>query len=159
MYWLALTFFVLSLGVLYAIVSSRIGRVLLAIKQNQPLALAHGVSPTPWRLFAFAVSAALTGMAGGIQVFDLKIVDPSILDFYYLQAWLIMVIIGGTGRFWGVVIAGLVMSAMPELLRFSNELRMVIYGLILVVAVLVMPQGVAGWLRERRIAKLRRSLA
>jgi ABC-type branched-subunit amino acid transport system permease subunit len=159
MYWLALTFFVLSLGVLYAIVSSRIGRVLLAIKQNQPLALAHGVSPTPWRLFAFAVSAALTGMAGGIQVFYLKIVDPSILDFYYLQAWLIMVIIGGAGRFWGVVIAGLVMSAMPELLRFSNELRMVIYGLILVVAVLVMPQGVAGWLRERRIAKLRRSLA
>ncbi len=159
MYWLALTFFVLSLGVLYAIVSSRIGRVLLAIKQNQPLALAHGVSPTPWRLFAFAVSAALTGMAGGIQVFYLKIVDPSILDFYYLQAWLIMVIIGGAGRFWGVVIAGLVMSAMPELLRFSNELRMVIYGLILVVAVLVMPQGVAGWLRERRVAKLRRSLA
>ena len=159
MYWLALTFFVLSLGVLYAIVSSRIGRVLLAIKQNQPLALAHGVSPTPWRLFAFAVSAALTGMAGGIQVFYLKLVDPSILDFYYLQAWLIMVIIGGAGRFWGVVIAGLVMSAMPELLRFSNELRMVIYGLILVVAVLVMPQGVAGWLRERRIAKLRRSLA
>ena len=159
MYWLALTFFVLSLGVLYAIVSSRIGRVLLAIKQNQPLALAHGVSPTPWRLFAFAVSAALTGMAGGIQVFYLKIVDPSILDFYYLQAWLIMVIIGGAGRFWGVVIAGVVMSAMPELLRFSNELRMVIYGLILVVAVLVMPQGVAGWLRERRVAKLRRSLA
>ena len=158
MYWLALTFLVLSLGVLYAIVTSRIGRVLLAIKQNQPLALAHGVSPTPWRLFAFAVGAALTGMAGGIQVFYLKIVDPSILDFYYLQAWLIMVIIGGTGRFWGVVIAGLVMSAVPEALRFSNELRMVIYGAILVVAVLVIPQGVAGWLQERRIAKLRQSL-
>lgn len=158
-YWLTLGFFVLSLGILYAIVTSRIGRVLLAIKQNQPLALAHGVSPTPWRLFAFAVGAALTGMAGGIQVFYLKIVDPSILDFYYLQAWLIMVIIGGAGRFWGVVIAGLVMSAVPEVLRFSNELRMVIYGAILVVAVLVMPQGVAGWLRERRIAKLRQSLA
>lgn len=158
-YWLALAFLVASLSLLYAIVSSRIGRVLLAIKQNQPLALAHGVSPTPWRLFAFSISAALTGMAGGIQVFYLKIVDPSLFDFYYLQAWLIIVIIGGAGRFWGVVIAGLVMSAVPEALRFSNELRMVIFGVILVVAVLVMPQGVAGWLRERRIARLRQSLA
>lgn len=157
-YWLALAFLVVSLALLYAIVSSRIGRVLLAIKQNQPLALAHGISPTPWRLFAFSIGAALTGMAGGIQVFYLKIVDPSLFDFYYLQAWLIIVIIGGAGRFWGVVVAGLVMSAVPEALRFSNELRMVVYGVILVVAVLVMPQGVAGWLRERRIARLRQSL-
>ena len=69
-----------------------------------------------------------------------------------------MVIIGGTGTCWGVVIAGLIMSAVPEVLRFSNELRMVVYGVILVVVVLVMPQGVAGWLRERRIAKLRGAL-
>ncbi|MSQ18376.1 MAG: branched-chain amino acid ABC transporter permease [Betaproteobacteria bacterium] len=157
-YYLSLAFLVASLGVLYAIVTSRIGRTLLALKQNQPLGLAHGVSPTPYKLFAFAVSAALTGMAGGIQVFYLKIVDPSILDFYYIQAWLIMVIIGGAGTFWGVVIAGLVMAALPEVLRFSNELRMVIYGAILVVAVLALPQGIAGWLRERRIARLRATI-
>ncbi|MGE0314082.1 MAG: branched-chain amino acid ABC transporter permease [Lautropia sp.] len=158
-YWLALAFFVSSLALLYAIVSSRIGRVLLAIKQNLPLATAQGVAPTPWRLFAFATGAALTGMAGGMQVFYLKIVDPSMFDFYYLQAWLIMVIIGGAGQFWGVVVAGLAMSVLPEALRFSNELRMVVYGAILVVAVLVMPQGVAGWLRERRVATMRRALA
>lgn len=157
-YYLSLAFLVASLGVLYAIVTSRIGRTLLSLKQNQPLGLAHGVSPTPYKLFAFAVSAALTGMAGGIQVFYLKIVDPSILDFYYIQAWLIMVIIGGAGTFWGVVIAGLVMAALPEVLRFSNELRMVIYGAILVAAVLALPQGVAGWLRERRIARLRATI-
>jgi branched-chain amino acid transport system permease protein len=137
---------------------SRFGLALLAIKQNQPLALAHGVSPTPYKLFAFAVGAALTAVAGGIQVIYLKIVDPSILDFYYLQAWLIMVIIGGAGTFWGVVAAGILMSVLPEALRFSNELRMVIYGAILVMAVLAMPQGVAGWLRERRIARLRETL-
>jgi ABC-type branched-subunit amino acid transport system permease subunit len=157
-YWLALAFFTIALAIIYTIVSSRIGRVLLAIKQNQPLALAHGVSPTPYKLFAFAVAAALTAVAGGIQVFYLKIVDPSILDFYYLQAWLIMVIIGGAGTFWGVVAAGIAMSVLPEALRFSNELRMVIYGAILVIAVLAMPQGVAGWLRERRIARLRQTV-
>lgn len=159
MYFVSLVFAVLALGLLYAVMSSRIGRTLLAIRHNAPLALAQGISPTPYRLFAFALGAALTAMAGGIQVFYIKVVDPSILDFYYIQAWLIMVIIGGAGTFWGVLAAGLVMAALPEALRFSNELRMVIYGVILVVAVLALPQGVVGWLRERRIARLRESLA
>lgn len=158
MYWIALAYFVLAIGLLYALTSSRIGRMLLAIKQNQPLAYAHGVSTTPYKLLAFAVAAALTAMAGGIQVFYLKIVDPTILDFYYLQAWLIMVIIGGPGTFWGVVVAGFALSVLPELLRFSNELRMMIYGVFLVIAVMVMPQGVTGWLRERRITRLREQL-
>lgn len=158
MYWIALVYFVLAVGIVYAIVSSRVGRMLLAIKQNEPLAFAHGVSTTPYKLMAFAVAAMLTAMAGGIQVFYLKIVDPSILDFYYLQAWLIMVIIGGPGAFWGVIVAGFVLSLVPEVLRFSNDLRMVIYGIFLVFAVMVMPQGVTGWLREKRIARLREQL-
>ena len=158
LYYLALGWMVVSLAIVYAVVSSRIGRTLLAIKQNQPLALAQGISPTPYRLFAFALGAALTGVAGGIHVFYLKVVDPSILDFYYIQAWLIMVIVGGAGNFWGVVIAGLLMSALPEALRFSNDLRMVVFGAILVVVVLVLPQGVVGWLRERRINRLRADL-
>lgn len=158
-YYLALAYLTLALGLIYAVVSSRLGRTLQAIKQNQPLALAQGIAPTPFKLFAFALSAALTAMAGGIQVFYLKIVDPSILDFYYIQAWLIMVIIGGAGTFWGVVAAGLVMTVLPEVLRFSSELRMVIYGAFLVVAVLLMPQGVAGWIEERRVAKLRAAMA
>ena len=159
MYWLALAFMALALGALYAVASSRIGRTLKAIKQNETLTLAHGISPSPYKLLAFALAAALTGMAGAIQVFYLKIVDPTMFDMYYAQAWLIMVIIGGAGSFWGVVLAGLAMSVLPEALRFSNELRMVIYGAILVVAVLTLPQGVAGWLRERRIARLRERLS
>ena len=158
LYYLAMGWMVVALAIVYAVVSSRIGRTLLAIKQNQPLALAQGISPTPYRLFAFALGAALTGVAGGIHVFYLKVVDPTILDFYYIQAWLIMVIVGGAGNFWGVVIAGLLMSALPEALRFSNDLRMVVFGAILVVVVLVLPQGVVGWLRERRISRLRADL-
>lgn len=159
MYWLALAFMTLALGLLYAVASSRIGRTLRAIKENESLSLAHGIPPSPYKLLAFTLAAALTGVAGGLQVFYLKIVDPTMFDMYYAQAWLIMVIIGGAGSFWGVVLAGLVMSALPEVLRFSNELRMVIYGAILVVAVLTLPQGVAGWLRERRIARLRERLS
>jgi ABC-type branched-subunit amino acid transport system permease subunit len=69
-----------------------------------------------------------------------------------------MVIIGGAGSFWGVVFAGAAIAILPEALRFSSDLRMVIYGAILVVAMLAMPDGVAGWIEERRLARLRAEL-
>jgi ABC-type branched-subunit amino acid transport system permease subunit len=72
-----------------------------------------------------------------------------------MQTFLIFVVIGGPGSFWSVVIAGALMVALPELLRFTNDLRMVIYGLVLVVAMMVMPRGIAGVLQERRLRPLR----
>ncbi len=157
-YWIAWGFSVAMIAFLYALCSSRIGRTLVAIKQNEPLVRAQGIAPMPYKLAAFAVSAAITGAAGGVYSFHLGIIDPLFLDFYYLQTFLIIVIIGGAGSFWGVVAAGFALSALPEILRFSNDFRMIIYGLILVVAMFVMPSGVAGWLRERRLAAQREAL-
>lgn len=157
-YWVAWGFSVAMLAFLYALCTSRIGRTLIAIKQNEPLVRAQGISPMPYKLASFALSAAITGAAGGVYCFHLGIIDPLFLDFYYMQTFLIIVIIGGAGSFWGVVVAGVALSALPEVLRFSADFRMIIYGLILVVAMFVMPSGVAGWLRERRLARLRASL-
>ncbi len=157
-YWVAWGFSVAMLGFLYALCSSRIGRTLVAIKQNEPLVRAQGISPMPYKLSAFAISAAVTGAAGGVYTFHLGIIDPLFLDFYYMQTFLIIVIIGGAGSFWGVVAAGIALSALPEVLRFSADFRMIIYGVILVVAMFVMPSGVAGWLRERQIARMREHL-
>jgi ABC-type branched-subunit amino acid transport system permease subunit len=154
-YWVAWAFSVAMLAFLYALCSSRIGRTLVAIKQNEPLVRAQGIAPVPYKLAAFAISAAITGAAGGVYCFHLGIIDPLFLDFYYMQTFLIIVIIGGAGSFWGVIVAGIVMSALPELLRFSEDLRMVIYGVILVMAMFVMPTGVAGWLRERQLVRMR----
>src|SRR5258708_8161691 len=81
------------LSLLYALCSSRIGRTLIAIKQNEPLVRAQGIAPMPYKLASFAISAAITGAAGGAFVFDLGIVYPLILDVYYMQTFLIIVII------------------------------------------------------------------
>ena len=157
-YWIAWAFTVVMIAFLYVLCSSRIGRTLVAIKQNEPLTRAQGISPMPYKLAAFAVGAAITGAAGGVYCFELRIIDPTFLDFYYMQTFLIIVIIGGTGSFWGVIAAGIALSALPEVLRFSEDLRMIIYGVILVAAMFVMPSGVAGWLRERRLATMREAL-
>jgi ABC-type branched-subunit amino acid transport system permease subunit len=157
-YYIALAFTLVALGFLYSLKTSRIGLVLKAIKQNHPLLESQGISPVPYKLAAFVIAAVITGMAGAIYAFHLKIIDPSFLDFYYMQTFLIIVIIGGAGSFWAVVLAGAAMVVLPEALRFSNELRMVIYGVVLVAVMMFMPGGVSGWLEGRRIAALRKAL-
>ncbi len=157
-YWITWAFSVAMVAFLYALCTSRIGRTLIAIKQNEPLVRAQGISPMPYKLASFALSAAITGAAGGVFTFNLRIIDPSFLDFYYMQTFLIIVIIGGAGSFWGVIAAGIALSALPEVLRFSADFRMIIYGVILVAAMFVMPAGVAGWLRQREVARMRRAL-
>jgi ABC-type branched-subunit amino acid transport system permease subunit len=157
-YWVAWAFSVVTIGFLYALCSSRIGRTLIAIKQNEPLVRAQGISPMPYKLASFAISAGITGAAGGVFAFHLRVIDPGFLDFYYMQTFLIIVIIGGAGSFWGVIAAGIALSALPEALRFSEDFRMIIYGVILVAAMFVMPSGVAGWLRQREIARMREAI-
>jgi ABC-type branched-subunit amino acid transport system permease subunit len=157
-YWIAYGYALLALGLLYALCTSRIGRTLVAIKQNEPLVRAQGISPVPYKLAAFAVGAAITGVGGGIYAFHLKIIDPLFLDFYYMQTFLIIVITGGAGSYWGVIAAGLIMSTLPEVLRFSADFRMIVYGVVLLLAVFAMPGGVGGWLHERRLARARAGL-
>jgi len=61
-----------------------------------------------------------------------------------------MVILGGPGSFWGVLASSAVLAALPDLLRFTTDLRMVLYGAVLIAAMLLFPGGVAGWLARRR---------
>lgn len=157
-YYIALVFALIALAFFYVLKTSRIGLILKAIKQNDALIESQGISPGPYKLAAFVIAAVITGMAGGIYAFNLKVIDPSFLDFYYMQTFLIIVIIGGAGSFWAVVCAGAAMVVLPEALRFSDELRMVIYGVVLVAVMMLMPRGISGWLEDRRIAALRKAL-
>lgn len=155
-YYLLLGFAALAHGAIYLVVTSRIGRAMRAVKLNEPLAQSQGIDPLACKLFALALSALLAGIVGGLFVFYLTIVDPSIFDFYYTETMLIMVIIGGPGSFWGVLAASAVLAALPDLLRFTTDLRMVLYGAVLIAAMLLFPGGVGGWWQRRRAARWRR---
>lgn len=155
-YYLLLGYAVAAHAVIYLVVTSRIGRAMRAIRLNEPLAQSQGIDPLRYRLLAVGLSALLTGVVGGLFVFYLTIVDPSVFDFYYTETMLIMVILGGAGSFWGVLAASAVLAALPDLLRFTTDLRMVLYGVVLIAAMLVFPGGVAGWLQRRRVARWRR---
>lgn len=153
-YWAMLAWAVLTLLVVYRIVRSRIGRTLQAIRADQPMAEAHGIDSLAYKLAMFVVGAVLTGVAGALYAFYLSVVDPTIFGFYYTQAMLVVVVVGGRASFWGVTLAAIVFSAAPELLRLADEGRLIAYGVVLVLAILLLPGGVAGIVNQRR--RLRR---
>jgi branched-chain amino acid transport system permease protein len=155
-FYLLLGYSAIAHALLYVVVTSRLGRAMRAIRMNEPLAQAQGIDPVRYRLLAVGLSALLAGGAGGLFVFYLTIVDPSVFDFYYTETMLIMVILGGPGSFWGVLAASAVLTALPDMLRFTTDLRMVLYGTVLIAAMLLFPGGAGGWLRRRRIARWRR---
>jgi branched-chain amino acid transport system permease protein len=155
-YYLLMGFAVIAHGAIYLVVTSRLGRAMRAIKLNEPLAQSQGVNPLAYRLLALSLSALLSGIVGGLFVFYLTIIDPSIFDFYYTETMLISVVIGGPGSFWGVLASSAVLTVVPDLLRFTTDLRMVLYGVVLIVAMLVFPGGVGGWLYRRQVARWRR---
>ena len=156
-YPVMLTLAVLTLLLLHRIAASRVGRVLRAIKANEALAASQGIAVLRYRLFAFGVSAFVSGVAGGLFVFYLSIADPSLLDFYYTESMLVMVIVGGAGTFWPVVAASVAFAVLPEVLRLGDQLRLVLYGAVLMAAIMVFPAGIGGWLARRRMAGWRRA--
>ncbi|HTB37979.1 MAG TPA: branched-chain amino acid ABC transporter permease, partial [Reyranella sp.] len=148
-YYLLMGFAVIAHGAIYLVVTSRLGRAMRAIKLNEPLAQSQGINPLSYRLLALSLSALLAGIVGGLFVFYLTIIDPSIFDFYYTETMLISVVIGGPGSFWGVLASSAVLAVLPDMLRFTTDLRMVLYGVALIVAMLIFPGGVGGWLYRR----------
>lgn len=157
-YCIMLAFAVLAIGIMYAIVRSPIGRIMLAVNQNEVLARSQGIRAKHYQLLAFVIAALFTGMAGGLYSFHLSIVDPTIFDSYYNEMLLIIVIVGGAGNFWTVILSSFVFTTIPELLRFSPELRMVLFGLVLIVVALMLPGGIGGYLQTRRVERLRREM-
>src|SRR5262249_49358617 len=127
-YWIAYGYALLALAMLWLVCTSRIGRTLVAIKQNEPLVRAQGIAPRPYKLAAFVIGAAITGIGGGIYAFHLKIIDPLFLDFYYMQIFLIIVIIGGAGGVFGGVLGGRLRSGLPGGVGVSAGLPLCIHS-------------------------------
>jgi branched-chain amino acid transport system permease protein len=149
-YYLMLAFAAIALAVMHRLVRSRIGRSLVAIRENEQLAMSQGVDAHRYKLLVFTFAAVLTGLAGALHVFQLTLVHPSIFSFSYMEAILVIVMVGGPGHFWSVAIAAIVISTLPEFLRITDEFRLIAYGIALIAVVLLLPQGIGGLLEARR---------
>jgi branched-chain amino acid transport system permease protein len=144
-YWLALTVFGALFLLQYLIVRSDFGRSLAAIRQDESVAAARGVNVFAHKLAIFAISAAIAGVGGGLKVVFLRAAAP--LSFELLESinLVLIVILGGAGFLFGPPIGAVLFIAIPEVLRIANELRLVIFGAVLVLLALYAPRGLCGF--------------
>jgi branched-chain amino acid transport system permease protein len=143
-YWLALTVFAAMFVVQWMIVRSDFGRSLAAIRQDETLAAARGVDVFAHKLAIFTISAAIAGVGGALKVIFLRAAAP--LSFELLESinLVMIVILGGAGFLFGPLIGAVAFIAIPEALRIANELRLVAFGVVLVLLALYAPRGVCG---------------
>ncbi len=147
----------ITLFIVIHLVHSRTGRAIMAIRDNRIAAESIGINITKYKILAFSVSAALAGAAGVLYAHNLSTLTALPKNFGYNMSIMILVfvVLGGIGSIRGSMIAAVVLTLLPELLRALNEYRMLIYAIVLIVIMIFTwsPGGIA--LRERYLpAKL-----
>ena len=141
-YYLTLIFVVGTLWFTKKIVSSPIGRAFHAIRENEPLAESVGVSAYRFATLAFVIATALAGMAGSFYAHYVTYISPEIDEFSIMISILVMVVLGGKGTIFGPVLGALIFTFLPEYLRFAKDLRLPIFGLILIMGIVFLPRGI-----------------
>jgi branched-chain amino acid transport system permease protein len=153
-YYFVLIVAVLMTALAALIVRSRIGQTLVAIRQNETLVGAIGIAAWKYKLFAFVAAAMYAGLAGALYAHYQSFINPEIFGLAQSLDAILAVIIGGSGTIIGPVIGAFVVVFLPEYLRFAESFRLILYGLLLVLATIFMPRGIVGvvmqlWTRFR----------
>lgn len=131
--------FVLVLIVIILVVNmvnSRHGRAVCAVRDNDIAAQAVGISVSRFKVLAFVVAAFMAGMAGVVYAGNIGILKPVQFDYNMSIEILVMVVLGGMGNIKGAIIAAVILTALPEVLRGASDYRMLIYAIVLILMML-----------------------
>ncbi|MCB0061275.1 MAG: branched-chain amino acid ABC transporter permease [Caldilineaceae bacterium] len=140
-YYLVLGACLLTLFVMIRLNNSRTGRQWMAIREDEDAAAAMGIDPLRTKVLAFTLSAATGGLAGGILAIKLGTIFPTTFNLLVSVNALSVIIIGGMGSIPGIVVGALALVGLPELLREFSDFRLLLYGALLIVMMLVRPEG------------------
>jgi branched-chain amino acid transport system permease protein len=140
----------LTIGTILLLVHSTYGRGFLATRDDELAAEAVGLNTTRYKIVAFVVGAFFAGVAGGLWGHYTLTLTPAGFDFTRSIEIVVMVILGGMGNTLGVILAAVVLTLLPEVLRPVADSRMILYSLILIVLMIARPQGLFAFRRARR---------
>ena len=126
-----------TLFIVQNLIDSRDGRAIMAIRDNRIAAESVGLSITRYKLMAFTISAALAGAAGTLYAHNLATLQAKKFDYNTSILALVFVVLGGIGNIRGSVIAAVLLTALPEMLRGLQSYRMLIYSIILIVVMII----------------------
>ena len=147
----------ITLLVILNLIHSRDGRAIMAIRDNTIAAESVGINITKYKLMAFSVSAAFAGVAGVLYAHNLSTLSATPKNFGYNMSIMILVfvVLGGIGNIRGSIIASVILTLLPELLRGLNDYRMLIYAIVLIVMMLFNWAPACIQWREKVVYKLK----
>lgn len=134
----------LSVAFMYSLMTSRHGRVVLAIREDEIASSAVGINTTKAKVFAFALAAMFSGIAGSLYAQHTGLISARQFDYNFSINILVMVVLGGMGSFTGSVVSATVLTLLPEVLRGFDNYRMIVYALVLIIMMLFRPSGILG---------------
>jgi len=150
-YWLLLTVLLIVLVADYLIKESRVGRAWEATREDEDAAEVMGVPTFRYKLLAFALGAAIGGLAGSMLASGQGgYINPNSFLILLSMLFVAAVIIGGAGNRWGAIVGGALVAYLPERFRALSDWRLLIFGLALMLIVNVRPQGLLPPRRTRR---------
>ena len=157
-YYVAVLVFVLVTYFIFRrFLASRPGRALIAIRDDEIAARSMGIHVTSYKVAAFVISSFFAGLAGSFFAHYMTYISPDNFGLSESFGILAMIALGGIGNLTGSAAGALLLIVVPEAFRFLQDYRQLIYGFTIVIIMLVLPQGVAGWysqlaLRKKRLA-------
>ena len=139
-------FFVMALCValMFSVMTSRHGRAVLSIREDEIAARSSGINVTYYKTFAFALSAFFAGIAGGMYAHNIGVIGAKIFDYNRSFDILVMVVLGGMGSFTGAIVSSTILTIIPEMLRQFSDYRMIVYSLLLILIMIFRPEGLMG---------------
>lgn len=158
LYWVAIAMLLLSLAVVFAVERSRFGRALVAVREDEVLASFLGIDVTRHKLAAYVMSSALAAMVGTAYAPIMSFISPDLLGVQATMSLVGILILGGAGTLAGPIVGTILFFGLPEMMRVEATYRLVVLGVVIVLVVLLMPQGIVGVVnaqlkRGRRAAK------
>ena len=146
-FYLILVLVIITWIALNNLIKSRTGRAFISIREDELAAEAMGINPLKYKVIAFTIAAFFAGVSGSFYAHYATFIDPQSFTFDESIQILSMVILGGMGSNLGVALGAIILVSVPELLRGLQEYRMLIYGAVLVIMMLIRPQGLLGGIK------------
>lgn len=141
LFWLT----ALCVVIMFSFVRSKYGRAITAIREDDIAASCVGLNTTYYKVFTFTISAMFAGIAGAMFAFrGLGTISQNDFSFLKSTDYVLMVVVGGMGSLTGSIIAAIVLSVLPELLRAADQYRMLVYSVVLILVMLFKPTGLFG---------------
>lgn len=135
-YTLVFILMVISVIAIMNIVKSRHGRAICSIRDNSIATQSIGINVSRFKVMTFVISAFFAGIAGVLYAHNVGILKPTTFDYNKSIEILVIVVLGGMGSIRGSVIAAIILTALPELLRGADDFRMLLYAVVLIIIML-----------------------